>query len=125
MEKQEPLQNWEHNPEYQQSPVDHFAAERLPQCSRKQAILLSLFLGFWGVQFFYLRYPGWGWLAVVVCKVPILLGLILAFFFFFPHLGLAIGIGGPVVAELAGIVTSIALQTGQINSDGKGNSLVA
>jgi hypothetical protein len=29
------------------------------------------------------------------------------------------------VAELSGIVTSIALQTGQINSDGKGNSLVA
>ncbi|MDG1806396.1 MAG: hypothetical protein P8I27_00740 [Pirellulaceae bacterium] len=125
MEKQEPLQNWEHNPAYQQSPVDHFAADRLPQCSRKQAILLGLFLGFWGVQFFYLRHPGWGWLAVVVCKVPILLGLILAFFAGQPQLGLAIGIGGPVVAELAGMVTSIALQTGQINSDGKGNSLVA
>ena len=123
MNQQETLQDWEHNPEYQQSPVDHFADDRLPQCSRRRAVLLGFFLGFWGVQFFYLRHPGWGWAAVVVCKAAILIGLLLALLAGQFQLGLAIGILGPALAEVSGVFTSLALLSGRANRDGKGVSL--
>ena len=121
--KEEPLKDWDYNPKYQQSPVDHFAVDRLPPCSRKRAILVAIFLGFWGVQFFYLRRPGLGWIALAFCKLGIALGLALALIANQLEWGLLVGIVGPVVAEGMGILTAIGLLMGKINTDGRNKPL--
>ena len=119
----ETLTDWAHNPAYQQSPVDHFSAARLPACSRSRAIAISVFLGFWGVQRFYLRRPAMGWLSLVVCKVGLLIGLLLLFFTQAQGLGLFIAIAGPTVAELIGLADAISLGAGWTSTDGKGKPL--
>lgn len=122
-EKDEPLSDWSHNPAYQQSPVDHFSPDRLPACSRRRAMLLALFLGFWGVQRFYLRKPGLGWLALVSCKGGIALGLVSIFALDAPGIGLVPLILGPLLAESIGILDAIALASGRMATDGVGKPL--
>ena len=122
-EKDEPLSDWSHNPAYQQSPVDHFSPDRLPACSRRRAMLLALFLGFWGVQRFYLRKPGLGWLALVLCKGGIALGLILMLVLDAWDVGLGVLILGPVLAEAIGIADAMALTSGRMATDGVGKPL--
>jgi TM2 domain-containing membrane protein YozV len=119
----EPLKDWSYNPAYQQSPVDHFSAERLPACSRKRAMLLALFLGMWGIQRFYLRRPTLGWVSLVVCKAGIGLGLIAWFLMGDFVLGLSFTVAGALIAEIIGIADAIALQSGRMSVDGVGKPL--
>lgn len=122
-EKDEPLSDWSHNPAYQQSPVDHFSADRLPACSRRRAMLLGLFLGCWGVQRFYLRRPALGWLALVLCKGGMAVGLVSIFALDAPGIGLVPLILGPLLAESIGILDAIALASGRMATDGVGKPL--
>ena len=119
----ESLADWEHNPSFQQSPVDHFAPSRLPDCSRRRATLLAIFLGFWGIQRFYLRRPALGWVALVSCKGGLGFGLLLWFLMGDPIPGIHLLIGGPVIAELIGIADAVALQSGTMTTDGVGKPL--
>lgn len=122
-ENDESLADWSHNPAYQQSPVDHFAPDRLPACSRRRAILLGLFLGLWGVQRFYLRKPGLGWVALVLCKGGIALGLVLMLVLDAWDVGLGVLILGPALAEAIGIADALGLASGRTATDGVGKPL--
>ncbi len=119
----EALDNWEHNPSFQQSPVDHFAPSRLPACSKRRATLLGIFLGFWGVQRFYLRRPALGWLALVLCKGGLLAGFLIWFLGGAVVPGLVLVIGGPVLAEVIGLADAMSLQSGRMSTDGVGKPL--
>ena len=121
--KDEPLDDWSYNPAYQQSPVDHFSAERLPACSRRRAALLGLFLGMWGVQRFYLRRPTLGWVSLVLCKGGIGLGLIAWFLMGEFVLGLSLVAAGALIAEIICIADAFALVSGRMSVDGVGKPL--
>ena len=119
----ENLEDWAHNPAFQQSPVDHFSTERIPACSRKRAMLLGLFLGAWGIQRFYLRMPALGWLAIVVCKLGIVLGLLMMFVMQQWGIGLVFLVLGPLLAEAIGVFDAVSLATGSMKVDGRGKPL--
>lgn len=122
-QRDETLADWEHNPSFQQSPVDHFAPSRLPSCSKRRATLLAIFLGIWGVQRFYLRRPALGWVALVLCKGGLGIGLLAMFVGGDPVTGIVFIVGGPVSAELIGVVDAIKLQSGSLSTDGAGKPL--
>lgn len=118
----EPISDWPYKSRYQQSPVDHFSVDRLPSRSRRKAMLLSFFLGLWGVQRMYLRRPALGWFCFVWTKVGVLGGILLVLFGLVPA-GLVLLIGFPLISWLIGIGDLVALAAGLIRTDGLGKPL--
>ena len=86
-------------------------------------MLLGIWLGVWGVQRFYLRSPGMGWCALVICKGMIISGLILLLNTSDFALGLTFIIAGPAIAEAIGLIDAVALASGRMTTDGTGKPL--
>ena len=83
---------------------------------------LCLFLGIWGVQSFYLRYPVPGWICFAWTKIGLIGGIILLVFGL-SGAGLVLLIGFPLVSWLYAVGCLVALATRSLNADGLGKPL--